>query len=155
MTDLGRPTKYKKEYAGIAYELGLLGATDKQIADAFDVNVDTVYDWRKKHPQFSESLRLSKIIADGKVARALYKRALGFEYDETTLEDGVKTKVVKKQVAPDTGAITLWLKNRQKELWRDKQVVEFENMSDEQLDKVIADLKNTIINGQKSKDWIA
>ncbi len=40
---------------------------------------------------------------------------------------------------PDTGAITMWLKNRQKDLWRDKQNHEFgfEKLTDEQLDEIV------------------
>lgn len=34
----GRPTKYKKEYDDQAFKLCLLGATDKEIADFFEVN---------------------------------------------------------------------------------------------------------------------
>lgn len=36
----------------------------------------------------------------------------------------VVTKRVTKQVAPDTGAIAFWLKNRKPDVWRDKQEVE-------------------------------
>ena len=35
---MARPSKYKEEYNEQAYKLALLGATDKDIADIFDVN---------------------------------------------------------------------------------------------------------------------
>lgn len=151
----GRPPKYKKLYNLFAYELCLLGATDKQIAEALEISEDTVYEWKKKHRGFSEALRKGKIKADALVAKALFKRALGFRYNEVTFEkidgkinleltpddiivtDAYRKKIVTKYVAPDTGAAMSWLKNRQKELWRDKQTIEFENMTDEQLDQII------------------
>jgi hypothetical protein len=157
----GRPTKYKPEFSRLAYQMALLGATDIQMAEAFDISESTIYEW-KKIRRFSEALRKGKIEADSKVAQALYKRALGFTYNETTFEkidgkanlqittaneivtvDAYKKKVVTKYLPPDTGAAMSWLKNRQKELWRDKQVIEFEKMSDEDLDKIIEGLKKT------------
>lgn len=136
-SQFGRPTKYKKDFNKQAYKLCLLGATDKQLADFFQINEDTLHEWKKKHRDFSESLRRGKIEADAEVAHSLYKRAKGFTYDEVTFEkiDGklslesttageIKTeqayrkKVVTKMVVPDTGAASLWLTNRQKELWK-------------------------------------
>ena len=37
-----RPTKYNKEYNMQAYKLALLGATDVELADFFEVNQDTI-----------------------------------------------------------------------------------------------------------------
>jgi len=45
--------------------------------------------------------------------------------------------VVTKHLPPDAGAALNWLKNRQKELWRDKQEIAFELMTDEQLDAIV------------------
>ena len=153
-TKAGRPSKYKAAYAQEAYELCLLGLTDAQLAEHFEVNADTIHEWKKVHPEFSESVRKGKIQADSKVAAALYKRALGFSYDEITFEkvdnktnleitpnalitqDAYKKKIVTKLVIPDTGAQMNWLKNRQKELWRDNDI-DFDKLTDEQLDRVL------------------
>ena len=43
---IGRPTKYKHEYAEQTYKLCLLGATDEEIANFFDVNVATINRWK-------------------------------------------------------------------------------------------------------------
>jgi hypothetical protein len=150
----GAPTKYKKEYAKQAYKLCLLGCIDKSLAEFFDVSESTISEWKVTHKEFSEALQGSKIIADANVAEQLYKRCIGFYYDEVTFEkiDSLKfllterintkpykKKVVRKYVIPDTGAITMWLKNRQKDLWRDKQnhEFEFEKLSNEQLDEIV------------------
>lgn len=155
----GRPTKYRKEYNEQAYELCLLGLTDKQLAEHFEVNVDTIHEWKKAHPEFSDSLNRGKLLADGKVAAALYKRAIGFSYEELTFEkidnkvtleatttgeiktnDAYKKKIVTKMVVPDAGAAALWLKNRQRELWRDNEF-DFSKLTDEQIDSLFERLR--------------
>lgn len=151
---IGRPTKYKPEYDTVVYQLCLLGFTDAQLAEHFEINEDTLYEWKKKHPNFSDSLKSGKAIADGQVAMALHKRAVGFSYQETTFEkivnddtakDTIETnlyrkKVITKTIAPDTGAAMNWLKNRQKDLWRDNYEIDFNKLSDSQLDTIIEKL---------------
>lgn len=82
----GRPTKYKPEYADQAYRLCLLGHTDSELSEFFEVNEDTIHEWKKRHEDFSESVKRGKLVADANVAEGLYKRAIGFEYDEVTFE---------------------------------------------------------------------
>lgn len=121
---MARPTDYRKEYAEQARKLCLLGYTDKQLADFFNVNERTINRWKKDYPEFCQSIKKGKEVADIEVIESLYKRAVGFEYDETELKtDGnAKSKrVIKKLVVPDTTAQIFWLKNRQPEMWRDKQ----------------------------------
>lgn len=84
--------------------------------------------------EFSELLKEGREIADYKVENALFKRACGFEYEETTNEvrmnqDGsagqvISVRRVTKIIPPDTGAAMAWLKNRQPEKWRDKHDVD-------------------------------
>lgn len=138
----GAPTKYKVSYNQQAYKLCLLGATDTELADFFEVNEDTIHEWKKVHPKFSESLKKGKTVADAEVAASLHKRATGYKYKETVFEktdsketlegttdsqittDQYKKKITLKELPPDTGAATLWLKNRQKDKWRDKTEVD-------------------------------
>ena len=88
------------------------------------VNIATLYDWKKKYPEISESLKKGKEVIDTIVENALLKRALGYRYDEVTIENGIETKRVTKEVQPDTTAQIFWLKNRRPDKWRDKQNVE-------------------------------
>ena len=120
----GCPTKYREVYNEQAYKLCLLGATDSELADFFGVTEQTINNWKNEYPEFFESLKRGKIIADAEVAESLYKRAKGYRYTETTSEDGLISKEVEKEVSPDTGACMAWLKNRQKAKWRDKQDLE-------------------------------
>jgi len=120
----GRPTKYKKEYAQQAYKLCLLGATDADLASFFEVNEDTINEWKKVHLEFSESIKKGKEIADAEVANKLYHRALGYEHPEDKIfNDSGKPLIVPtiKHYPPDPTAAIFWLKNRQPGRWRDKQ----------------------------------
>jgi len=120
----GRPSKYKPEYAEQAYKLALLGATDKEMADFFGVSEQTLNAWKQQHPKFFESLNEGKIVADAKVAQRLYTRAIGYKVEEETYEDGVLKKTVVKEVVPDVTAAIFWLKNRQRDKWRDKHEID-------------------------------
>jgi len=120
----GRPSKYKKEYAEQAYKLCLLGATDKELADFFGVTESTLNLWKKEHPEFSESLKNGKEVADANVADRLYKRAMGYEHPEDKIFQYEGEPVIVptiKHYPPDTTAAIFWLKNRQRGKWRDKQ----------------------------------
>jgi hypothetical protein len=120
----GRPIKYKKEYAELAYKFALLGLSDKKMAEFFGVSEKKFHDWKIEHPQFLQSLTRGKEIADAEVAKSLYQRAMGYSHPEEKVfqHNGeiIRAETV-KHYPPDTGAATLWLKNRQPKIWRDKQ----------------------------------
>ena len=78
----GRPSKYDESYNEQAYKLCLLGATDTEIADFFNVATSTIYEWKNIHPQFSEAINAGKIKADMEIASSLYERAKGYDYTE-------------------------------------------------------------------------
>jgi hypothetical protein len=123
LTQLGRPTLYKDEYAEQARKYCLLGATDAELAEMFEVAEDTIYEWKKVHPVFSESIKKGKAQADANVADRLYQRAMGYEHDEIDLRVVDKEIVqtpIRKIYAPDPTAAIFWLKNRQRAKWRDR-----------------------------------
>src|SRR3982074_2871228 len=47
----GRPSLYKPEFAAQAFELCLAGATNRDLADTFDVGHSTIDNWLLKHPE--------------------------------------------------------------------------------------------------------
>lgn len=120
---MGRPSKYKKEFAEQAKKLCLLGATDAELADFFEVPESTLNNWKKAHPEFMESLKSGKRLADAQVAEKLFNRALGYSHPEDDIRalngEIVITPTIKRY-PPDTTAAIFWLKNRQPERWRDK-----------------------------------
>lgn len=105
------------------------GLTDEQIAHNMGIGYSTLQAWKNKYQDIQDTLKRGKEVIDRQVENALLKRALGYKYDEVTIEesdDGFKKKIVTKEVAPDTTAQIFWLKNRKSAEWRDKQVVEHE-----------------------------
>jgi hypothetical protein len=62
------------------------GLTDVDIAKNLDIGVSTLHAYKKEHPELLESLKRGKEEADVAVENALYKRALGYEYEEITQE---------------------------------------------------------------------
>lgn len=152
---MGRKSAYKEEYVQLVENYSLLGATDKEMADFFGVTERTLNQWKKDYPEFLQSLKKGKNIADANVASKLYNRAIGYDYEEKHFEtkpskkdappELVEAKRIKKHVPADTTAAIFWLKNRQPEKWRDRKEVdanvnlsdELESMTDEQLQKII------------------
>lgn len=125
----GRPTDYRDEYAKQAEKLSALGATDQEIADFFEVDVRTIYRWKNVHDSFCQSLKVGKDIADERVERSLYQKAIGYEQDEVKIfmPGGASEPVYapfRAKVAPDTTAAIFWLKNRQAAQWRDVKATE-------------------------------
>lgn len=123
----GRPTDYRPEYDVQAEKLCKLGATDKEMADFFDVSESTLNLWKIKHVNFSESIRNGKLLADLSVTESLYKKATGYEQDAVKIFQFQGDPVVvpyTEKYQPDTTAMIFWLKNRQPGKWRDKQDVE-------------------------------
>lgn len=52
---VGRPSEYRPEYCDKVIELGRLGKSVVQMACAIDVARDTLYQWCKDHPEFSDA----------------------------------------------------------------------------------------------------
>lgn len=122
---MARPSKYKPEFAAQSLKLCRLGATDKELADFFEVNEDTINEWKKVHPEFSESLKGGKALADAEVADKLFKRATGYEHDAVKIVANANTGqehvvAYTERYPPDTTAAIFWLKNRRPDIWRDK-----------------------------------
>ncbi len=156
-SNMGRPTEYKEEYNIQVKKLCRLGATDKQIADFFNVSETTITTWKGKYANFLLSLKEGKEISDMEVADSLFKRATGYSYNEVkkevTEDDNgdekyKKTTTTVKEVIPDTGAAMAWLKNRRPKEWRDRKEIEhsgkmkheidYSSLSDEELKNIIA-----------------
>jgi hypothetical protein len=134
----GRPSDYKPEYADQAYKLCLLGYTDKKLADFFGVCEATINNWKLKEPKFLERLREGKELANATVADCLFQRACGYSHEEDKIFNHNGTPLVVptiKHYPPDTSAAIMFLKNRQPDLWREKQEVEHSGAVNLILDK--------------------
>lgn len=125
---MARPSSYRPEYADQAEKLCKLGATDKEMADFFGVAESTLNLWKLNEPEFSESLKKGKVLADANVASRLYSRAMGYSHDAVKIAvspDGTHASVpFTEHYPPDTTAAIFWLKNRRPDQWREKSTHE-------------------------------
>ncbi len=100
------------------------GLLDDTIAKRIGISKTTLYDWKKRFPDFANALKKGKEIVDIEVENALLKRAKGYmttEIKTETLPNGKEKKItIKKEVPPDVTAQIYWLKNRQPQKWRDR-----------------------------------
>ena len=137
---MGRPPEdlYKKYVEGkeeLIAEYCEKGADMRGLAKLLGCGLTTLKRIKNGYPKFVELVKVSSEVADDEVVSALYKRALGYEAEETVTEVRVDpsgatqttfVKKVKKHVPPDTTAAIFWLKNRTKE-WADRQDVKFDS----------------------------
>lgn len=75
------------------------GLTDEQIANNMGIATSTLYEWKKKYPEISNTLKKTKEVVDRQVENALFKKA----------------------IEGDTTAMIFWLKNRRSNDWRDRK----------------------------------
>ena len=99
------------------------GATLEEMAKACGVAVSTFCDYQKKYPELSEALRTGRQTVVLEIKAALYKKAIGFEYEEKRgiQKDGktVSVEVYKRYSPPDVTAAAMMLRNLDKD-WLDK-----------------------------------
>lgn len=126
------------------------GATNAEVAEALGVSYSTFMDHCAKNPDFSDSLKQARMSGVPEVKLALYKRAVGFPYEETKISvkpdaDGQPTKYIekiKKYALPDVGAIQTYLRNNTADFRdKDKATYDFKEMELE-LKKMLAEKDN-------------
>lgn len=132
------------------------GLTDAQIAENIGINRATLYEWKNKYSCIADALKENKEIVDRIVENALYKAAIGYDYQEDVVsKSGEVIKVIKHMPANTTAQI-FWLKNRKREEWRDKietsitgkdgGAIQVQALTEADIDKRIAELKKVVVN---------
>jgi transposase-like protein len=131
----GRPTKYKPECCDQAYKLCLIGYTDKELSKFFGVSESTLNKWKIDFSDFSEAIRNGKEKADMEIVSELYNGArdrvvleqTAIKLKNVSWKDGKKWEretveivSIEKVIPGDFRNQQFWLKNRQKNFWRDK-----------------------------------
>lgn len=130
MAKAGRKSKYDsyvQPHLKQISEWAKSGATEKEISEALGVALSTFGEYKKQYSELSDALRAGRQTVILNVKAALYKRAIGFEYEEMrgVKKDGkvVSTEVFKRYAPPDTTAAAMLLRNYEED-WRDKDSVQ-------------------------------
>ena len=117
----GRPSPYKPDFARIAERLCRNGATDIEVADILGISVRTFYRWCLLHDEFTAAVRTGKEAADDRVERALYQRAVGYDYVAekivTTRGGGPVAIPYNMHIPADVRAALHWLAIRRPKPW--------------------------------------
>lgn len=103
-----------------------LGATDLELASILGVSVPTIKKWQVTNEQFSFACRVGGDMADARVERALFQRAIGGTRKgtrEATTKDGDVVELEwSEEVLPDVAASSRWLEARKRKDWGVKSV---------------------------------
>ena len=129
----------------------LLGATNDDLAKYYGVGSTTIGKWISDYPIFAATLKSARDEADAKVVKSLYQRAIGYSHkavkifydskkrgyrlkpgieehlaepDDYIFDDGAIVVEYVEHYPPSEIAAFFWLKNRQKERWREKQEID-------------------------------
>jgi hypothetical protein len=122
MTTMGRPTSFHPDMCELAHNYCLLGATNDELAEFFGVCPSTIDNWIAQRADFGDAVRSGRVVADAKVARGLYARAVGYDRKverEIVLAGELKTIASTVHYPPNVQACVFWLRNRRRRTWRD------------------------------------
>ena len=147
-SNAGRKSKYETHVKPKLHLITMWfknGSTEEQIYKKLGVSHEAFARYKRAYVELVEALKIGKDDSDDLVESALYKRAVGYSYDEVREEyDGdvlIKKTVVRKQEAPDTTAQIFWLKNRRPDRWRNNDRLEISNNNTDVHNAVLASLK--------------
>lgn len=137
---MGRPSSFSERLAERLLNMAAKGATDVEMAEAAGIGVSTFKAWKGRHEDFRAALKEAKDVADELVEASLYRRANGYSHRAIKFfchEGMILSEEYDEHYPPDTTACIFWLKNRQRERWRDKQEVESTIKADETLHSML------------------
>ncbi len=129
----GAKGKYNPEMKQAIFECLKEGLNDKQTCEKVGINQDTFYRWKNEKAEFCELIKTAKAEYNStlvsKLEDSLYRRATGFEYEETETEyisdkEGnpriKKQTKKKKRTVPDTPALIFALCNLMPDKWKNR-----------------------------------
>jgi hypothetical protein len=132
--DAGQPGKFIKLDLKKIYRLCILGMTNRELADHYDVKYETWMAWlrpdSKLHkPELAATLTAGREDIVAKVADRLVQRAMGYKHKATKMfYNAEEDKVVKQdfiqRYPPSEAAAMFILKNKRPKDWKEKQIIE-------------------------------
>lgn len=127
---------YSDEILPKLEKLAAQGLNNKEIAESLAIGERTFYEWRDKYPQFAHSLKKYRGVANILVENALFKTAVGFDFQETTIErrrigkdpknpkewlyEMIPVAITNKHIPGNPISQIFYLKNRMPERYKDK-----------------------------------
>src|SRR5262245_47470968 len=120
MITRGRPTLYKPENADLARKFCMLGATNQELAECFEVSRSTIDHWIESIPEFAEGVRQGRTRADADAIDKFYSRVVGHTHDTKKYvphPGEVREPPVKLYYPPDIRGGMFWLRNRRRRHW--------------------------------------
>lgn len=98
--------------------------TNSQIAFFLDISIQTLHNWKERHPSFAEAIQKAKDRVDDEMENAFYQRGLGYTHQSEKIFLPARSRTPVRvpfleHYPPDTAAAISWLKNRRPETWRD------------------------------------
>lgn len=102
------------------------GATVTEVAEKLHVNKATLYRLMKTKKELSDALLAPRGDIDDEVEAALYKRSVGYDYEEVTMWQTIGRngepmwleRRTRKHLPPDPSSIQFWLTNRRPKEWK-------------------------------------
>lgn len=106
------------------------------IARMMGVSNNVFRRWFDKYPKFRRAVKTNKDVVDYKVENALLKSALGYTAKESrvlvTMRHGkvveTQRETLTRDIAPQIGAIRMWLLNRQPEVWKNENKMSMDDL---------------------------
>ena len=119
---------YDPAYLPRITKLLLLGLTLTDVADTLGIAPNTLQSWRRR-PEVEEAIRAGMTEADAEVAASMHQRAKGYDRDAVKifLDPDSKQPIYahyQEHYPADYRSGSLWLRNRQRHLWRERQEVD-------------------------------
>src|SRR4029453_16234954 len=90
----------------------MLGATNEELAKLFSVSVHAIQKWLVERPSFARAVHKGRIEANARVARSLYKAAVGYKHSEIKLNvvnGELEKTVITRRYPPNVNAAALIL----------------------------------------------
>lgn len=117
----GRPNKYfthvRPRFNEIAEWLES-GATEKEICDNLGINAKVFCKYKNEHKELNDLVKNARRKPVQAIKAALFKRATGYHYQETTTvmsEKGTQVTTYNKYLPPDPASAMILLKHWDKE----------------------------------------
>jgi len=100
----------------------------REMSSIIGVSFTTIRNWIGTEGEFRDLVDSARDVADGIVEATLFHRAIGYSAPAVKIfYDSNKGEVVEhhytEHYPPDVTAMIFWLKNRQPEIWREKQEI--------------------------------